>query len=552
MTAAFNPGFALLVAALTIAALPIGRGRVATLALGLAAAGVCLLSPSFGVYGQLRLMGLSIALYRLDALSAWFGLVGLIAAAALIVAVARAGARLEAAALTAYCGGVLTAIFSGDLAMFFLGWQLAALAVCALVWAGRTETARQTALVVFTQQSLAGALLLTAAAAAAALQGAAAFERFEPGAFAGLLTLAAVLLTAGAPPVHLSVRDGIARAGPGGFVALAAITPLLVGYSAARGFAGETGLITLGAVMALAPVLPAMIDRAPRRMLAYLMFSQIGMILMAAGFGGAEGLIAAGVFAAVACMSNLTLALAILIYEARAQAFGRDAPFALGAIGIAVAGIACVPGFGGHVGFVAAMDAASREGALWQGVLVCVTVAGALLPIAVRLGARLIDLSPAAVGRGDPNPQMLAALATGAVFVMFCGVAPAWTAGMLQPGLELHAYGFDRLIMSAQVVGGAAAALAILSRWGLYPLNSASPTPDIDRLFPNWDIARAIVPFGVIDKAVHDAVAPLTRAASGDHPPQDQGVSGDNASLNLIALGLMTAFGLAWALVIAL
>lgn len=546
MSVVVNPGFALLAAALIIAALPIGRRRVAVLAIGLGATAALLLTPTFGVYGQWRLMGLSMSLYRLDALSAWFGLIGVVAAAALIVAVARAGARLEAAALTAFCGAALTAVFSGDLAMFFLGWQLAALSACALVWAGRTETARQTALIVFTQQSLAGALLLTAAAAAAALQGAAAFDRFEPGAFAGALTLAAILLTAGAPLVHLSVRDGIAQAGPGGFVALAAITPLLVGYGVTRGFAGDGILVWIGAVMALAPALPALIDRAPRRILAYLMFSEIGMILMAAGFGGAQGLTGAAILAAVSCMANLTLALGILVSEARAQPFGRDAPFALGAIFIACIAIAGAPGLGGHIALVATLDAASRDGAVWPGVLICIASAGVLAPIAIRLGTRLVDISPASVGRGDPNPQMLAAMAAGAAFVLFVGLAPNWAIGFIDPGLELEPYAFDRWILSAQLFGGAVATLALLARRGLYPLDTPTPVPDLDRFFTRWDFSRAIGPvgaqLGVLDRAVHEAVAPLTRVARETPVREDNLGRDEHVMLWLLAVALWLVF----------
>ena len=243
------------------------------------------------------LFDLSLTPIRADRLSAVWGLIFHLAALLSTLYGLHQRGRLEQAMGLTYAGAAIASVYAGDLLTLFLFWELTAVSSVFLVWAGRTRRSYAAGMRYLIVQVASGVLLLAGAIFQLSEQGSLSFGdvgqigvfRHQWGDTASCLLLLAFGIKAAFPLLHAWLPDAYPEASPGGTVFLSVFTTKLAIYTLIRGFAGFEPLIAIGCVMAIVPLIYALIADDIRRSLAYCLNNQLGFMVVAAGRGQRTG-----------------------------------------------------------------------------------------------------------------------------------------------------------------------------------------------------------------------------------------------------------------------
>ncbi len=241
------------------------------------AAGFVLGVPD-GAGMDVYIAGLTVELWRMDALSRAFALAftlyGVVAA---LFAWSEQGAGKKIAGLTQVIGGT-GIVLAGDLWSLLLFWEMLTVSSLFLIWFGghpRSFAAGFRYLFIHMAGGLcllAGAIMVGGDMAAMTLD-----------ATASWLILIGLITNAAVPPLHAWLPDAYPRASVYGTVYLAAFTTKAAVYVLARMYPDTSVLIWLGTIMALYGVCFAVLENNIRRLLGYHIVSQVGY--MVAGVG---------------------------------------------------------------------------------------------------------------------------------------------------------------------------------------------------------------------------------------------------------------------------
>ena len=195
--------------------------------------------------------------------------------------------RLQHSAMLAYFAGGIGAVMAGDWISFFVFFEIIALAGAGLVFARRTEASMQAGVRYLLFQIAAGVTLLTGILWQGAVtdQWAIAELTLDPKTPYAFLFLFAFGLKAGFPLLHLWLVDAYPKASPTGLAVLVAVTTKVGIVGLLKTFPGESWLVPIGLLMALWPVGYVLSENNLRRVLAYSMMVQLGLMVMAIGVG---------------------------------------------------------------------------------------------------------------------------------------------------------------------------------------------------------------------------------------------------------------------------
>jgi multicomponent Na+:H+ antiporter subunit D len=238
-----------------------------------------------GATATVTLMDYDLQLVRADAFN--LILVGLFHVAALTAAVFTLDVRdrLQHAAMLLYVGAGTGAVLAGDLISLFFFFELIGLSGTLLILAARTPTALGAGVRYLVFQVAAGVSLLAGLLSFGSATGDWSLRAIgldQPG---GALIMLAFGIKAGFPLVHGWIVEGYSRASLAGLAILVAVTTKVGIYGLARGFAGEGILIGIGTAMAVWPVFYMLVENDLRRVLAYSMMVQLGLMVVAIGVG---------------------------------------------------------------------------------------------------------------------------------------------------------------------------------------------------------------------------------------------------------------------------
>ena len=558
MTISLNPGFALLIAAALILATPHSLRMIVALAAALAA-GALALTPDFGAHDMFRQVGLTVVPLRLDAASQVFGLA--FTGGAIILALAGADRRdaVEDAALLAHVGGALTAVYGGDLITFVVGAEISILAGFALIACGRTPQARAAAIRFLIWQAIAGALLVVGAGLVWSQTGDVRFDRLDAATPAGLCFALAILIRAAAPMAHVWLKDAAPRASVAGFAALATFTPILSIYALLRLFTGEPWLAPIGAAAVAVGLAFAAAERAPRRILAYGIVAQTGLMVMALGVGAPLLIAGVAALAFTTVFASLLSALSIgwaTVGTPRAAAdappLWSSAPVAtMLAIGGGAAAMA-TPGFATFAAGALFHEALARQGADWMVVVNALAIGGAVFAAGVK--APLTAYFGANASRAPAPPFTATLAAFVALFVLLgIGVAPGWLFALLPPSsIAFAAYDWDHLVARLQVIVAALLAFALVALPGAAALrrrfSGDAPIVDVDRVYRRGGVlaltmlARGLGALFTRWNAVLESSSAAARRLGGlmagllDVPAPSHGRAGQWALVGLLAI----------------
>lgn len=427
------PGVILILGAALVPAFPAGRLRGLWM---LAVAGFALVQVMAlpqGFIWPFEAFGQRLLLLRADALSQAFGFVLAIAILAATVQASTLRSGWQQAALLAGAGGVLTAVYAGDLVTLGAGWTVAALVPLGLLrnrWMGLLP---------------ASAALLWAGIAL--LQRAGESLRFEwlgTDHSGGIMILGACAIFGAFPLLHGWLMKLLTDAGPADGLFLGVFPGLLALYALVRGFAGVEGLVWIGLAGTLYALAWLFVEHDLRRIAARVWLLQAGMATAAIGIGTGAALSGATLhaFALLFGFALLWSALGIVQPQTGAARLNdtgglfRALPVTA-VLGIAgAATLSALPPFTGYASSQLLFAAVPG----WLEALLRFALLGVFLAAGLRMSWMLWFGSArhAARPRGDEPAPAIAAMTMLAALCVLFGLFPGRLADLLPWQAELN------------------------------------------------------------------------------------------------------------------
>jgi multicomponent Na+:H+ antiporter subunit D len=473
------PALPLLAGALVILVMP-RRARPWVFLAATALALVFTWTAPDGTHGLLRLAGLDLILFRVDALSRLFGLVFAFIALAGGVYAFHIRESVQPAAALFYVGGSLGVIFAGDFYTLLVFWEIMAVSSAVLVWAAQTPESTKAGWRYLMVHLFGGVLLFAGILMHAAGTGDTVVAAFAPGgaSAAAWLILCGVAINAAVPPLHAWLPDAYPRSTVTGSVFLSAFTTKVAVYALLRLFPGWEILLGLGVLMAIYGVVYALLANDIRSILSYHIISQVGYMLAGAGIGTALA-----VNAAAAHAYNNILYKTLLFMGAGAviQATGKNKLTELGGLarampwtvglyiigGLSISGAPLFNGFISKSMVVAAVGEAHHD---WAVLLLLLASVGTFLSVGLKLpyfawfGG---EKTPAATPSPVPWHMTLAMAATAALCIAH-GIVPPLLYRFLPHPAAFEAYTAAHIIEVLEILVFSFAAFWLLRNF-LHP-----------------------------------------------------------------------------------
>ena len=245
---------------------------------------------------EIEFLGLPLVLSEMTKLSFVFGLLfhlGMLVSGVFALGVED---RMQTVPSLLYPASAIGAVFAGDWLTLFACWEVLAVSSVFFIWARRTDRAIAAGQRYLVQQIISGLLIL---AGVALRSGAGAdlevgwfgslTEELAAGGAGAILILLGVGVKCAFPLLHTWLVDGYPEGTATGSVYLSGFTTKVAVCTLVRTFAGAEALVLIGGVMAIFPIIYAVIENDLRKTLGYSMINQIGFMVVGIGFGDAWG-----------------------------------------------------------------------------------------------------------------------------------------------------------------------------------------------------------------------------------------------------------------------
>ncbi|MDP2367434.1 Na(+)/H(+) antiporter subunit D [Rhodoferax sp.] len=279
-----HPGLLLIVGALALTWLRGAAHSIAVVALPLAALAL-VWQVSDGVAWQLRFLDYTLTPLQGDKLSRLFAIIfALMAAGGGLFALSQKS-RVEVPAAFLYAGSAIGVALAGDLVTVFVFWELMAIGSTLVLWSRQSSASYRAARRYLMIHLLGGVILFAGVTGHIVQTGDVAFTRMVLDSPAHWLILIGFLVNAGAPPLSAWLPDAYPEASWSGTVFLSAFTTKTAVYVLIRGFPGTELLIWVGLFMAFYGILYGLLENDLRRILAYTIVNQGGLMLVGVGLG---------------------------------------------------------------------------------------------------------------------------------------------------------------------------------------------------------------------------------------------------------------------------
>jgi len=472
--------------------IPLLRGRVrSAYMMTLALLGmVNVLGIEEGVHWVVPFLDFELTLGRADGLSLIFTNVFSVITVIAVLYNLHARSALEHVAGFFYAGSAIGVVLAGDLVSFFIFWEMLTMCAVALVLARDSEDSRKAAFRYLLFHMMGGLILLAGIALYIKEWGTADFAAIQTDSLYGKLIFLGFGINCAWPLLHTWLPDAYPKATVGGVIFMATFTTKSAVYALARAFPGEEMLIWIGAVMAVFPVIFAILENDLRKVLSYSLINQVGYMVVGIGVGTHLALngTQAHAYSHILYKALLFMAMGAVIQQTggriKATELGglfRKMPWTCAFCIVGALSVSAAPGFSGFVSKSMIMSAAAEEGHLiaWVALLfagACVLAkAGLKIPYFAFFGRDLnLDVKEA--------PQnMLWAMGIAAAFCIGIGCFP----GLLYAHLgyqdaEYHPYTWAHVVGQVQLLGFSALGFFLLLFAGLYPSEKRATILDVD------------------------------------------------------------------------
>ncbi|ANK80716.1 MAG: hypothetical protein TEF_07820 [Rhizobiales bacterium NRL2] len=479
------PGLVLILGGVLAAVLPHALRKALTLVLPLAGM-LHLAALPEGVHVLGTVFGMDLIGSRVDGLALVFGAIFYAAAFLAAVFHLHVRDRMQDVAAMAYAGAAVGAVFAGDLATLFVYWELTAIASVFLVFAGRTDAAYRAGIRYLLVQITSGVLLMGGLVLHWRATGSVAFDDIGLDSAGAVMIFLAFGIKCGFPLLHGWIADAYPRASITGAVFLSAFTTKLAVYALARGFPGTELLVWIGAAMGVLLALLSLKATDIRRILAYSLNSQLGIMVAGVGIGTPLALdgVAAHAVVSILYTALLFMAAGVVLHRtgrSEASALGGLAtrmPWTLAATLVAAATISALPLTGAFVSKSPILTAAGSESGwlawslLLLGAVGAIAHTGLRLPWLIFAGRRE---APVEIRQTAPA-NMYAAMAGTAALCIAIGLVPGLYYGWMPNASDYEVYSASHVLTQLQLVAFAALGFVWLVRSGLMSRPAAPAT----------------------------------------------------------------------------
>jgi multicomponent Na+:H+ antiporter subunit D len=446
-----------------------------------------------------QFMGLDLVPLRVDGVSLVWGHVFHLAALLSAVYAIHDNDRLSAGMGAVYAGASIAGVFAGDLLTLFVFWELTAISSVFLIWAGRSSASYGAGMRYLLVHVGSGVLLFAGAVLFLQTEGNLRFGGVnEIGVFrdslsqlSGKLLLLAFGIKAAFPLLHAWLPDAYPESTPSGGVYLSAFTTKMAIYALLRGFAGWEPLIAVGCVMALAPLVYALVADDIRRCLAYCLNNQLGFMVVAVGVGSELAIngVAAHAVAHILYKGLLFMVAGAVLYRtgtAKTSELGGLAthmPWTFAGHVIGVAAIA-TPLFSGFVTKSLSLSAVAEAHHAWAWVALLTATAGVFFVLGLRitydvfLSERKSHPDTSSSGEAPWNMRVAMGIAAGCCLLL--GLFPEWLYRRLPYPVDYHAYTIPHVVSQLQLMLWSALVFVLLLRFRFYPLAEPGTLLDFD------------------------------------------------------------------------
>lgn len=488
------------------------------------------------------MFGLELTTLRLDKLSLVFATIFLIAAFLGALYALYEDDPLQQVAGTLYAGSAVGGVLAGDLVTLFLFWEGTAITSVVLIWARGTERAYRAGMRYLIFQIGSGVILLTGILLQYHATKILAFDQLGTGyvqtwSLAVALIFVAFAIKGAFPLVHTWLSDAYPEATASGTVLLSAFTTKLAIYALARGYAGTDVMVPIGAVMALFPIALALIENDLRRVIAYGLISQLGVMVIGIGIGSSLGVNGAVAHAVTGVLYVALLYMgigAVLVRTGTAKAselggISRSMPVTMILTVLGAASLAAVPLFAGFASKALIAQAALDREMEWVWLVLLAASAGGTMAIAVRVPFAAFFTRDNRMRPAEAPAPMLAAMTMTALLGFAIGVWPEPLYRLLPNQFTYKLLTFDHVVTQLQLVVFSTLAFALLRRLKLFPKSERAINLDSDwfyRRLGSYILRLANTAAEAVWGALSGAFVAASRAIGGEIKRAHNPVSG--------------------------
>lgn len=449
-----------------------------------------------GESGFIDFLDYRLVTQRIDTLSLVFAAIFHVAAFVVALYSLHVRDTMQHVAMLVTAGAAIGAALAGDLMTLFVFWELTAIASVFLIWARRTEHSYAAGMRYLLIQMGSGLLLLFGAILLAKETGSVEFKQMQLGSAATWAIFLGFGIKCAFPLLHNWMQDAYPEATVTGTVVLGSFTTKLAIYALARGFAGESLLIPIGAVMTAFPIFYAVIENDLRRVLAYSLNNQLGFMVVGVGLGtemAINGAVAHAVnnilFKGLLFMS--IGAVLLRTGTAKGSELGglyKSMPWTTGFCLVGAASISAFPLFAGFVSKGMILAAAAEQGHWFVWLVLLFASAGVFHHSGIKIPYFAFFAHDRGIRVQEAPLNMLMAMGIVAALCILIGVYPAVLYGMLPHAVTYVPYTVDHVVTQMQLLLFSALAFTLLMRMRIYPPELRSVNLDTDwfyrRLFP--------------------------------------------------------------------
>lgn len=238
-------------------------------------------------YWVIPYLGQDLILGRVDLLSILF--TGLFGIQSLVCTIFAFHVREKAHHMASgfFVAGSFGCILAGDYWTLFIFWEIMSVSSTFLIWLNDRPGSTAAGFRYLIFLTIGGILLLAGVLLRYRAIGTFSFDPVDPtmARHYDWLILTGFCINAAVVPLHAWLTDAYPEATVPGAVFLSAFTTHTAVYCLARCFAGHQILVMLGTAMAIYGVIYAIFESETRRVLSYLVVSQVGLMVAGIGMG---------------------------------------------------------------------------------------------------------------------------------------------------------------------------------------------------------------------------------------------------------------------------
>lgn len=453
-----------------------------------------LLALPEGTHFLLPLIDQQVILAKVDDMAMVFGLIFHLAAIFGAVYSWDSKNNTERVFALLYAGAAQGVVFAGDMLSLFLFWESLTVCAAVIIWTRGTAQARGAGFRYFLVHAFGGLLLLAGIMLHLNATGSIAFGPIELQSPGGLLIFLGFGVNAAWPLLHAWLPDAYPSASPTGTVFLSAFTTKGAVYVLARSFAGEESLLWIGGIMAVFPLIFAMIENDLRRTLSWCLINQVGFMMIGVGIGTELALngVCAHAFVHILYKSLLFMSAGALLQQAgtceatvlsRMGGLRQRMPwtFVFACIGVASISVPLLCGFAGKSLIVSAAAYKKME-VVW--LLLMFGSAGVFLAGLRVLAIPFFPQQPAssyqALNVSEAPVSMRIGMGLTAAASLAVGLFPDAFYGLLPFAVKYDLYTAGHLVSQFQVLLFTGIAYVMLTRSGLLPAEVRAINLDVD------------------------------------------------------------------------